>query len=214
MSTLISDMVVASGSDGEVPVPNVKTEVLGKVLEYCQYHKGTLPQVIPKPLKSANLIECGVDGFDCKYIDVEQDLIFALIQAANYLDIKGLLDLACAKVASMIKGRSVQEIRDTFNIVAEDFSPEEEAQIREENRYSQPSQPAGDPNAAHCRSQASRPAGDPNAGACLEQQENRAREDATHSRSQASQPAGDPNASISSSESAGAASSIRTFTPM
>ena len=49
-------------------------------------------------------------------------------QAANYMDIKPLLDLTCAKVASMIKGRTPEEIRKVFNIV-NDFTPEEEAQV-------------------------------------------------------------------------------------
>ncbi len=50
-------------------------------------------------------------------------------QAANYMDIKPLLDLTCAKVASMIKGKTPEEIRKVFNIV-NDFTPEEEAQAR------------------------------------------------------------------------------------
>ena len=50
------------------------------------------------------------------------------------MDIKSLLDLTCAKVASMIKGKTPQEIRETFNIT-NDFTPEEENQIREENKW-------------------------------------------------------------------------------
>jgi S-phase kinase-associated protein 1 len=68
------------------------------------------------------------------YVNVEQGLLFELILAANYMDIKPLLDLTCATVASMIKGKTPEEIRTTFNIV-NDLSPEEEAQVREENRW-------------------------------------------------------------------------------
>ena len=49
-------------------------------------------------------------------------------QAANYLDIKGLLDVTCKTVANMIKGKSPEEIRKTFNI-KNDFTEEEEAQV-------------------------------------------------------------------------------------
>ena len=58
--------------------------------------------------------------------------------ASNYLDIKPLLELACAKVASLIKNKSIQEVRKFFNI-ENDFSPEEETQIMEENKWAEQS---------------------------------------------------------------------------
>jgi S-phase kinase-associated protein 1 len=82
----------------------VKSNVLRKVLEFCKHHVGSAMAKIDKPLKSAELHECGVSEWDCAYVNVEQELLFELILAANYLDIKDLLDLTCAKVASMIKG--------------------------------------------------------------------------------------------------------------
>lgn len=57
-------------------------------------------------------------------------------QAANYLDIKALLDVGCKTVANMIKGKSPEEIRKTFNI-QNDFTPEEEDQIRRENEWAE-----------------------------------------------------------------------------
>lgn len=55
-------------------------------------------------------------------------------QAANYLNIKSLLDLTCQTVADMIKGRTPEEIRKTFNI-RNDFTPEEEEEVRRENQW-------------------------------------------------------------------------------
>ncbi|GKF57983.1 SKP1-like protein 1A isoform X1, partial [Tanacetum coccineum] len=53
--------------------------------------------------------------------------------AANYLNIKILLDLTCQTVvADMIKGKTPEEIHKTFNI-KNDFTPEEEEEIRREN---------------------------------------------------------------------------------
>ena len=73
-------------------------------------------------------------AFVDKYTDPEE--LFPLILAANYLDCKPLLDLTCAKVATMIKGKTPEEIRRTFNIQQE-FTPEEEEAVREENKWCQ-----------------------------------------------------------------------------
>ncbi|KAF3618396.1 E3 ubiquitin ligase complex SCF subunit sconC [Capsicum annuum] len=52
--------------------------------------------------------------------------------AANYLNIKSLLNLTCQTVANMIKGKTPEEIRKTFNI-KNDFTPEEEEEVTREN---------------------------------------------------------------------------------
>nr|CCA15417.1 Skp1like protein putative [Albugo laibachii Nc14] len=136
MSELVKTLI-ADGTDDqeiqEIPLPNVKSTVLSRVIEFCSHHLTNPMEDIDKPLKSSDMQEV-VSEWDANFVDVEQELLFELILAANYMDIKSLLDLACAKVASMIKGKTPQEIRDTFNIV-NDFTPEEESQIREENKW-------------------------------------------------------------------------------
>jgi len=57
-----------------------------------------------------------VPKWDADFVNIEQETLFELILAANYMDIKSLLDLTCAKVASMIKGKTPEQIRQTFNI--------------------------------------------------------------------------------------------------
>ena len=117
----------------EIPLPNVKSKVLSKVIEFCGKHHDNPMKDIEKPLKSADMHQV-VDDWDANFVDIEQDILFELILAANYMDIKSLLDLTCAKVASMIKGKTPEQIRETFNII-NDFTPEEESQIREENKW-------------------------------------------------------------------------------
>ena len=59
--------------------------------------------------------------------------------AANYLDNKPLLELACAKfAAAYIKGKTVEEIRKGVGIV-NDFTPEEEELIKQEKPWGEES---------------------------------------------------------------------------
>jgi len=135
MSELVKSMM-EDDADGmtEIPLPNVKATVLQKVIEFCTHHtKQEAMTEIEKPLKSQNMADV-VQQWYANYVNVEQVVLFELILAANYMDIKPLLDLTCATVASMIKGKTPEEIRTTFNI-SNDFSPEEEAQVREENKW-------------------------------------------------------------------------------
>jgi hypothetical protein len=89
---------------------------LEKVVSFLQYQRGSLPEWnIEKPLKSSNLGACGVPSWMVNFIDIEQDLLFDTIYAANFLAITPLLHLCCGKVASMIKGLSRQ--KSTYTLV-------------------------------------------------------------------------------------------------
>ena len=117
----------------EIPLPNVKTDILSKVIEFLTYYKEEPMTNIEKPLKSYNMNEV-VQEWYAEFVNVEQTTLFDLVQAANFMDIKPLLDLTCATVASMINGKTPEEIRQHFSIV-NDFTEAEEAQIREENKW-------------------------------------------------------------------------------
>ncbi len=99
---------------------------------------------IEKPIKSndmsVNLSE--EDKWFATWIDEiaqkDKENLFGLAIAANYLNIPKLLELASAKIASMIKGKDIQFIRDFFGVV-NDFCPEEEAWIEEENKWAEQS---------------------------------------------------------------------------
>lgn len=67
---------------------------------------------------------------------MDKDTFYNLTLAANYMDIKPLLDLCCAKIASLIKGKTPEEIRVNLDIT-NDFTPEEEAQVRAENKWAE-----------------------------------------------------------------------------
>ena len=136
-SILVKGIVDDSGFDDEIPLASVKKTILDKIIEYCTYiHTNSAPE-IEKPLRSNQLSDVVSEWF-ANFVNLEQEVLFELILAANFMDIKSLLELSCAKVASLIKGKTIQETRKFFNI-ENDFTPEEEAQIMDENRWAEES---------------------------------------------------------------------------
>lgn len=135
-SVLIKQMIEDIGeTDQPIPLPNVSSSVLTKVLEYCSHHRHD-PPVPADDTDEMRRRATDISEWDAKFIQVDQEMLFEIILAANYLDIKSLLDIGCKTVANMIKGKQPEEIRKLFNI-QNDFTPEEEAQIRRENEWAE-----------------------------------------------------------------------------
>jgi len=135
-SVLIKNMLEDVGEvEDAIPIPNVNEAVLRKVIEWCEHHKGDSPTTNDDESDSRKR-STDIEEWDQKFMQVDQEMLFEIILAANYLDIKPLLDVGCKTVANMIKGKSPEEIRKTFNI-QNDFTPEEEEQIRRENEWAE-----------------------------------------------------------------------------
>ncbi|KAM7479457.1 hypothetical protein LguiA_027670 [Lonicera macranthoides] len=159
-SQTIKHMIEDDCADTCIPLPNVTSKILAKVIEYCKKHVDT-------PKSEDKACEDDLKNFDAEFVKVDQGTLFDLILffiffivdglhvvfvvygaislvyvvegkdwglAANYLNIKSLLDLTCQTVADMIKGKTPEEIRKTFNI-KNDFTPEEEEEVRRENAW-------------------------------------------------------------------------------
>ncbi|EAA18927.1 skp1 [Plasmodium yoelii yoelii] len=148
MSTVIFNILeVMTSEEDTIPLPNIKTQILKKIIEYMEYHIHNPPDEIPKPLITSNLQDViislkkikiitsiVVSVWDYDFVNTDKETLYELIEASNYLDIKPLLDLTCGKIASMMKDKTTEEIRAEFDIV-NDFTREEEMQIREENKW-------------------------------------------------------------------------------
>ncbi|CAJ0553941.1 hypothetical protein HG530_003021 [Fusarium avenaceum] len=139
-SMLIKNMLEDIGDElitqaNPIPIPNVNEAVLRKVIEWCDHHRNDPPQAQDDEA-DARKKTTDIEEWDQKFMQVDQEMLFEIILASNYLDIKPLLDVGCKTVANMIKGKSPEEIRKTFNIT-NDFTPEEEEQIRRENEWAE-----------------------------------------------------------------------------
>lgn len=110
----------------EMSLPNVSKDVLEKVIEYCTHYHEEPMASIQTPLKSTKLDEL-VQPWYASFVQVERTMLFDLVAAANFMDIKPLLDLGCLAVAITIKGKSAAELREMFNVsqdAAEDVPAE------------------------------------------------------------------------------------------
>ncbi|KAK2427031.1 SKP1 protein 1B [Trifolium repens] len=98
MGTL-KHMIEDKCADDEIPLLNITINTLAKVLEYCKKHVEVVGSM-DKPREN------DLKAWDAGFVKVDQATLFDLILAANYLNIKNLLDLTCQAVADMIKGRT------------------------------------------------------------------------------------------------------------
>jgi S-phase kinase-associated protein 1 len=116
-SITIKNMINVN-SDESVPVPNVDS----KFFEYF-VRFGELSTDPDKRTDEMNDL-----------LDVDVSTTLQIILMANYLDCKELFDSSCNKVASMIRGKTPEEIRETFNIKY-DYTPEEVEKVRRDNPW-------------------------------------------------------------------------------
>jgi S-phase kinase-associated protein 1 len=119
ISTLVKTSVENDDKSDEIPIPGVTANILELVVNYMNEHKGVEPPIIEKPLKSKVMKDNCPHKWDAEYIDKIGDenrqTLYNLILAANYMDIKSLLYLGCAKVASLIKGQPLEKIKEILD---------------------------------------------------------------------------------------------------
>ena len=102
IKTMLEDLGMDDAGEEEVvPLPNVNAAILKKVIQWAQYHKDDPPP--PEDDENKEKRTDDISSWDSDFLKVDQGTLFELILAANYLDIKGLLDVTCKTVANMIK---------------------------------------------------------------------------------------------------------------
>ncbi len=105
------------GPDGKPAKTEEEVKVGGGNLFSLRTRSSSPPPRLPAPqplqLGALNMgshptvtcLACA-QNWDAEFVKVDQSTLFDLILAANYMNIKGLLDLTCQTVAQMIKGKT------------------------------------------------------------------------------------------------------------
>jgi S-phase kinase-associated protein 1 len=136
LSKTVTNMIEDQEDSDRLPLANVRGDILKLTMDWCKKHADAVKKAgVTEETKLPAEEKTELEKWDKEFAAIgDQTRLFELILAANYLDIKNLLDLMCLTVANMIKGKGPEEIRATFNI-ENDFTPEEEAEVRRENQW-------------------------------------------------------------------------------
>ncbi|CAF5016673.1 unnamed protein product, partial [Rotaria sp. Silwood1] len=106
-----------------IPLPNVDSTNLKKIIEWMTHHKDDIPSFDDdEDYGERKKIE--ISKWDQDFLKIDQSSLIQLLLAANYLDISKLIDIICKTIADMMNGKTTEQIRETFNI-QNDFTPEE-----------------------------------------------------------------------------------------
>ena len=106
-----------SNTDDTIPITNeeVTRENFKKALVWMEKNRGK-PIVQNDNDEEEPVNWNQLDDWEKKFVDMPVSEMFPLLITANFLEIPGLLNLICKGVALQIQGKTVEEIRTTFNV--------------------------------------------------------------------------------------------------
>ena len=134
MSQLLTDMIKSEeeGNQIVIPTPNIDGHTLGWIVAWMEHHKDARPDPIEKPLRVdiQEVLSEFNKKFICEQLVEDGDYnknqkLQDVIMGANFLGVRDLLEMGCAMIAHMIKGKTAEEIRQMYGI-EKDFTEEEE----------------------------------------------------------------------------------------
>jgi len=116
-SDIITEMLQGEdGNDIHVPLNIIDCATFLKIVEFMHLNAANPMPRIARPIKSMNM-NVNVVQWAAKYIDeLSLDQLCKIIFSANYLCIDPLVDLGCAKIAASLRYRTLNEIRQYYNI--------------------------------------------------------------------------------------------------
>lgn len=152
MNETVKNLVMDLDDQVSIPIPNLSKAMLLTIMEWCEHYAN----------KSSESEEFEHDAeFDAKFLDdytrpkkdsksiLNVDALVELLEAANFMSNRKLMDIVCSKAADCIRGKSIEEIQKDYGICPEcrgegtcehgltktAFSEEEEQEMRKIKPY-------------------------------------------------------------------------------
>ena len=120
--------------EAQIPI-DTDSNTFEKIKEYLEHFDGNSPPEIQKPLKSTEM-KNNTDEWSANFVDkLTIKELANLISASHLIHINSLLNLCCAKLVSLCKGKSEEEIFKTFGVPENFFTTEKKEQIKANNKW-------------------------------------------------------------------------------
>lgn len=133
-SNFLNDICREYPDEKVIEIPDVNGPTMTLIVEWLQKHEEVAPKLPPQPLRNYDLAEV-VGSWESEYMDrvynKSYNGLFQFLNAANFLDISPLIELASAKTACLTKDLTPKEFKELFKI-EEDCTEEDIKKIEEE----------------------------------------------------------------------------------
>jgi S-phase kinase-associated protein 1 len=113
-SGMIRAMLECDPRTQETSLPSISPAIMDIIYAWMSRDTDE-PLKIPRPVPSTDFSKC-VSAWYANFADRSLEVLYEVIIASNYLEITDLMDLFCAKLASMIKDKTPHQIIKTFNL--------------------------------------------------------------------------------------------------
>ncbi|OMJ84331.1 hypothetical protein SteCoe_14555 [Stentor coeruleus] len=130
LSGLVHNVLEDYHENEDISVPFVTTVNLERILEFANHHNFIVPQPPKRPVASPNFRDSIPDPWDAEFVGrFNEEQLIEIILAANYLDMKCLMDICLVKIACTFKDKDIEAVRKEYGII-EEFTPEIEEKLK------------------------------------------------------------------------------------
>ena len=114
---------------------DISSQTIEKIINYLIHFNGNPPKEIAKPLYITDMKKI-TDEFSADFVDkLKIEELVDIIHASHYLKINSLVNLCCAKIVSLCKGKNEEDIFKIFGVPKDYFKPEDKEKIKEDNKW-------------------------------------------------------------------------------
>lgn len=112
---MVDDMIECMGlnavNSGSIPLKQVSSTVLEIILKWVEHY-----QNYQRNNTDSSETTDALTDFDCKFIAENDDYLFEIINAANFLGVEPLFEILCKHMASELSNKVASQLRKEYGI--------------------------------------------------------------------------------------------------